>query len=129
VRNTRKRRDREVPCVKHRRLNRGSVSASSGRKKNAVHGLANYTPEMPVSEDTASLEKSRLILLKEEKRLIKDRKTINQLMQSTFYDRRHRIMQGQAMAKLKDDYPSLFSAEQVILFNCWDIASVLKIVD
>ena len=120
-RNSRKGRDRDVPCViaNRKRINDIKVAKKEEKqmpKSTPYFGMKNYLPSKPVSEDEASFEKHRLNLLHESKKKKWSYRTVDQLMALTFYDRRHKIVQeGRSLSDIHEDYPCLFDSQQVRL--------------
>jgi len=126
MRNMRKRRDRDVPVIIASREKRNSLLArnadvaadgkqpSSIKKSTPGYGLKNYLPCRQVSEDDASVERHRLLMLKEFAKTRRDPRAIETSMVATFHDRRDRIVnKWHLLAQLKEDYPCLFVSHQV----------------
>jgi len=113
-RNMRKHRDRDIPEVAARRLKK-----QKGAKGNAVisaerYGMPNYVPKKPESEDLESLSRNISTLKKEAARKVKDSNTILHLMDLTLFDRRDKIVvQNASLLSIQDEYPVLFSSDQV----------------
>lgn len=123
IRNTRKRRDRNVPAVVAMRVKKQSArvmavhenNSKSYRKQTPAYMLKNYVPiGHPISEDEASIEKHILLLQKENKKEQPNPLIIQASMDATFCDRRQRIVKGgESIAKLTENYPCLFDSQQV----------------
>ena len=110
----RKRRDRSIPCVVLNREKRSQKISECLKKNSAAFGMANYLPEMPASEDEASLEKHRTLILKEYSKSSPNHRIIDASMDLSFYDRRKRIIKdSQSIMAIKEAYPCLFDCHQV----------------
>ena len=119
--NLRKRKDRDHPTVAAKRLKFGSSTPTSKhqqsvtRSKN-VWGVANFLPPRDAGEDDTSISMHKT-WLKMQSRLDeshRDSHGVDYRMEKTFADRRSAIVTNSAgVATIKDDYPILFSEEQV----------------
>lgn len=121
MRNTRKRRDRNIPCVVSNREKRAALLTCQTNdegikrsKTSPAFGLPNYLPSKPVTEDAASTMKHIELLKKEKEKSHMNSKLVDQSMKLTFYNRRHLIVkEGHSIVALKDQYPCLFDCHQV----------------
>lgn len=126
MRNMRKRRDRDVPCVMNSRAKRAAVLAGPAGtgiavrpKSSPAFGLPNYHPLKPDTEDDASTMKHRELLMKESSKTQWNARVVDASMKLTFYDRRVRIVEnGQSIQTIKETYPCLFDCHQVRDLRC-----------
>ncbi|XP_018019466.1 uncharacterized protein LOC108675922 isoform X1 [Hyalella azteca] len=138
LRNTRKRRDLEVPAVEAYRKRRQSMmvktaepSASSQNESSAsqiddhlkrtpkskqTFGVVNCPTLDCSADDDSEMTQHKEVMLNDFKNNENDRQKINDLMNKTFPYRRRLIVTGMInVQQLKNDFPYLFDEQQIIL--------------
>lgn len=124
MRNVRKYADKDIPVVKATRERRNIATTNSsecegrntGVKKMKLHGVLNYLPDRPLSEDDNSIEnyKKKMVTESKKKKNV-DSRLIENAMNATFSDRRKYIIQlTPTIMEIKMEYPCLFMFHQVL---------------
>lgn len=86
-------------------------------------GLVNFAPEREAGEDDESIKRHKEWLQNQSTLDVKsrDENGIRERMVSTLSDRRHDIIEGMELSKIRNNYPLLFDANEVntISIVCW----------
>jgi len=112
VLNTRKRRDRSIPCVAATIMKRKETNLSNC-KTTPAFGLPNYLPENS-TEDETSLNLHKALMKKEVNRVNCSPRKMQASMEATFADRRQLIVSKERpLVEIRTEYPALFKPKEV----------------
>ena len=135
ARNTRRKRDASLPIVQSKKRPTPNTDTERihqetecekqdpcKRMKNASWGILNYLPNLPITEDEASIERHKKIIQSEYKRSHRDSVKLNELMDLTFPSRRRSIVSEHAVVTdILVNYPCLSEEEQVTIMILFPI--------
>ena len=110
--NTRNRHDSSIQIViSHKK--KTSSSPAVGKPPVALFGVKHYQPPRPSGETDETIAAMAKLMVDEHRKMRPNGERIAELMDATFADRRNTIIHAKSIAEIEENYPALFSADQV----------------
>ncbi|KAJ8017809.1 Sterile alpha motif domain-containing protein 3 [Holothuria leucospilota] len=116
--NARKREDRSIPVVKARKRKATPSTLSQPTSKHAAPqwGMVNYLPQIPESEDDASIKIHKEWMQQEWGKKKSNYARVADSMTATLSDRRRLVVtEGASLAQVKEQYPWLFDDGELLV--------------